>query len=179
MTPSDGWDGAQSCWQASRHVPVFFWRGQGDKTEAWRQQGAGLLTDHRARGEAGHNGDHYLCHSAMRDNNLPQVRCRDKKMNWSDQTSGTDPFITGGDNILNMDMSDIRPLWFYPRWWFVFEKQLQLSAPFIPSGQVSDRQQAVQAAGSDWLWDDILLFPQSVSVSAHTNHKGLASGENK
>ena len=56
------------------------------------------------RGEAGHNGDHYLCHSAMRDNNLPQVRCRDKKMNWSDQTSGSDPFITGGDNILNMDI---------------------------------------------------------------------------
>ena len=42
--------------------------------------------------------------TVMRDNNLPQVRCRDKKMNWSDQTSGSDPFITGGDNILNMDI---------------------------------------------------------------------------
>ena len=82
--------------------------------------------------------------SVMRDNNLPRVRCRDKKMNWSDQTSGSDPFTTGGDNILNMDMSDIRPLRFYPRCDSCLRSSSSCPRPLQP-GQVSDRQQPVQA----------------------------------
>ena len=100
---------------ADKPLAMFPSSFEGDKTQNWDTETTRGWAAHRARGEAGHNGDHYLCHSSWEItiyNNLPQVRCRDKKMNWSDQTSGSDPFITRGDNILNMNMSDIRPLRF-------------------------------------------------------------------
>ena len=69
---------------ADKTLAMFPSSFEEDKTENWIME-----TTRCAQGwgwSRGHNGDHYLVTSSVRDNNLPQVRCRDKKMNGSDQT---------------------------------------------------------------------------------------------